>query len=50
MKGGEHEVSGHSSMNGGFGRFRVADLADKNNVRVLSQNRSQDTRERQTGR
>src|SRR5687768_1328796 len=41
VEGGKHEVAGELSIDGDFRRFEVADFADQNDVRVLTQERSQ---------
>ena len=47
VNGREHEVAGERRLHGDLGRFRVADLADHDLVRVVAQDGSQPAREGQ---
>ena len=41
MQGAENHVAGQGSLHGQRGGFRIADLANHDDVRVLAKNRSQ---------
>ena len=43
----EHQVTGERRLHGDFGRFQVANFADQDHVRVVTQNRAQTGGERQ---
>src|SRR5215213_4757015 len=48
MERGKNKVAGKRGFDGNFSRFKVADLADKNDIRVLAQERSESSREVQS--
>ena len=41
MQGAQHAVSGQCSLHGNGGGFRIPDLADHDDIRILAQNRAQ---------
>jgi len=41
MEGGEDQVSGQGGMNGDFSCLGIPDLADEDDIRILTDNRSQ---------
>ena len=43
----EHQVAGERRLDGVLGRFQIADFADQDDVRVVTQNAPQRWRERQ---
>src|ERR1017187_4745595 len=46
---GENQVAGERRLHGDLRRFLVADFADENHVRVMTQNRTQPARKREAG-
>src|SRR5205823_10213694 len=47
VQGGENQVAGKRGLHGDFGGFLIADFADQNRVRVLTQHRAKNPAEGQ---
>src|SRR3990172_10218992 len=50
MQGRKNDVAGERGRNGGFGGFKIAHLADQDDIGVLSQDRSKAARKRVAAR